>query len=487
MTKSDIKSTFLKDESGKDIVEILTLETDAHAKVHVIKILHKIGPEELAMVQALYSRSYAPIINHLTEVVEKGGEKFMKQFYSGYGHKSVGDLASVLIAVEGVTMLAVKAIQDSQLYSGQEASTRYIDFSSQPFITLDDDGKWTMDIPAANSETGKIQQSLREFYLELLSATQKHLFETIPYESLDPTQCTIKARSFDIARGFLPAGASTSAAWYSSISHASDHLGWLRNHPLVEVKNIANAIEILLSKAYPASFEGRNVYPEREDYKSKYMALDYYLKNSEGYPRIKFLIDEELLTNYKLQVYRRPEKQDMPMQIGEAGVVIYDDLLDFGSFRDIQRHRAVVQRMGLLTFQYGFHDWYLDSLPYDLQTGVRNFIAAHKIRIKALGLSEIEEQYLIPMGYQVPIRLTGSLAKMFYLVELRSQKTVHPTLHANAYHLAMTMKEYLQKTFNDANEIPVYVDDEVGVFSLESSKAVKHRGEQTILKDGKEL
>ena len=163
------------------------------------------------------------------------------------------------------------------------------------------------------------------------------------------------------------------------------------------------------------------------------------------------------------------------------------ELLDFGSFRDIQRHRAVVQRMGLLTFQYGFHDWYLDSLPYDLQTGVRNFIAAHKIRIKALGLSEIEEQYLIPMGYQVPIRLTGSLAKMFYLVELRSQKTVHPTLHANAYHLAMTMKEYLQKTFNDANEIPVYVDDEVGVFSLESSKAVKHRGEQTILKDGKEL
>jgi len=33
-------------------------------------------------------------------------------------------------------MLAAKAIQDSKMYNGQEASTRYIDFSEQEMINI---------------------------------------------------------------------------------------------------------------------------------------------------------------------------------------------------------------------------------------------------------------------------------------------------------------------------------------------------------------
>jgi hypothetical protein len=33
-------------------------------------------------------------------------------------------------------MLVAKAIQDNKLYSGQEASTRYVDFSKQKFINV---------------------------------------------------------------------------------------------------------------------------------------------------------------------------------------------------------------------------------------------------------------------------------------------------------------------------------------------------------------
>jgi len=36
--------------------------------------------------------------------------------------------------VEGLSMLGAKAIQHSQLYSGQESSTRYIDFSQQKIM-----------------------------------------------------------------------------------------------------------------------------------------------------------------------------------------------------------------------------------------------------------------------------------------------------------------------------------------------------------------
>jgi len=65
---------------------------------------------------------------------KKGAEKFMKNFYVGYGHKSIGDCGNATIFVEGVSMLAAKAIQDWRLYSGQEASTRYVDFSQQAFF-----------------------------------------------------------------------------------------------------------------------------------------------------------------------------------------------------------------------------------------------------------------------------------------------------------------------------------------------------------------
>ena len=58
----------------------------------------------------------------------------MSQFYVGYGHKSIGDCGSITIFIEGCSMLAAKAIQDTKLYNGQEASTRYIDFSQQAMI-----------------------------------------------------------------------------------------------------------------------------------------------------------------------------------------------------------------------------------------------------------------------------------------------------------------------------------------------------------------
>ena len=50
-----------------------------------------IGPESAAMLQALHSRSTGGLKSHLKILSEKGPENFMKNFYVGYGHKSIGD------------------------------------------------------------------------------------------------------------------------------------------------------------------------------------------------------------------------------------------------------------------------------------------------------------------------------------------------------------------------------------------------------------
>src|SRR6185369_8011003 len=96
-----------------------------------IIIVDDLSPEPGAMVQALYSRDPRSVKDHLIQVREKGAEKFMANFYVGYGHKSIGDCGTTSIFVENVSMLVAKAVQDWPLYSGQEASTRYLDMGAQ--------------------------------------------------------------------------------------------------------------------------------------------------------------------------------------------------------------------------------------------------------------------------------------------------------------------------------------------------------------------
>ncbi|MBP7885124.1 hypothetical protein KAZ93_03095 [Patescibacteria group bacterium] len=66
-------------------------------------------------------------------------------------------------------MLGAKAIQDSKLYNGQEASTRYVDFSQQPMIN-----------PLGTTEGNDILESQREFYLSLLDPLKTYITELYP-------------------------------------------------------------------------------------------------------------------------------------------------------------------------------------------------------------------------------------------------------------------------------------------------------------------
>ncbi len=206
-----------------------------------------INAESEAMLQALHSRSVGGIWSHLEKLAKSGPEKFMSIFYVGYGHKSIGDCGSVTVFIEGVSMLAAKAVQDSMLYNGQEASTRYIDFAKQRFVD-----------PLDNAGSHVILDLWREFYLQGVAYMEEALPNIYPRrEGEDETiyKKAIKARTFDIMRAFLPAGASTNLAWHSELRHAADHLDHLRHHPLEEVQQVAVALEDALAEMYPSSFQ----------------------------------------------------------------------------------------------------------------------------------------------------------------------------------------------------------------------------------------
>ncbi len=444
-----------------------TLKNLNHTKVDIqggghIIVLNTgaiINPEAEAMLQALHSRSTKGLEGHLKVLEKRGAENFMKNFYVGYGHKSIGDCGTTTIFVEGVSMLVAKAIQDWPLYSGQESSTRYVDFEHLPFKN-----------PTEKDLGDEILERWRTFYSTSMPKVRKALKKRFPRQDGEEEaiyEKAINARAFDILRGFLPAGATTNLAWHTNLRQAADKLQTLHHHPLLEVRRVAHAIEEALKQAHPNSFDHKR-YEATEDYSS--FAMDEYYYHNEYAPEFAMMrcdIDvSELL--YSL-LKRRPAKTELPKWLAEAGMAQFEFLLDFGSFRDIQRHRAVTQRMPLLTTKFGFHPWYLNELPEDVRKEVRSLVAVQEDAIAELNASVEIAQYYIAMGYLTSNRVTGTLPALVYLAELRATRFVHPTLRERAIQIAGA----LQTKFEAAGLV-LHLDDEPDRFDT-------RRGEHDIV------
>lgn len=395
-----------------------------------------ITPEAEAMIQALHSRSIDGILGHLEVLKKKGPEKFMSNFYVGYGHKSIGDCGSATVFIEDVSMLTAKAIQDWRLYNGQESSTRYIPFGERTFLN------------PANSKDGEdIQERWRSFYLENMKAVVASLFERFPKgadEKDGDYEKAIRARGFDIMRGFLPAGATTNVTWRMELRQFADELMVLRHHPLEEVRIIAEETEKALQEAYPSSF-GHKRYDPTEIYNRSWMSREYYFdpEHIDEFDLTWNGIDLRRIDEYRDVLKNRPSKMELPQFVANSGTVGFEFLLDFGSFRDLQRHRSIVQRMPLLSTKFGFGQWYLDELPLDIGEKARQLLSKQETAIAAIGLPKESQQYYIAMGYQVPCSLSGDLRALTYIIELRGTRFVHPTLRKRVFQMKAALERIL--------------------------------------------
>ncbi len=419
-------------------------------------------PEATSMLQALHSRSVGGISEHLKVLAEKGPEKFMSTYYVGYGHKSIGDCGFATVFIEGISMLAAKAIQDSPLYNGQEASTRYIDFAAQPFID-----------PVGTDESGAYLETWRAFYLKAVAAMKEALPTRYPRgESEKETTYdkAIAARAFDICRGFLPAGASTNLAWTTTLRQFADRVLTLRHHPLSEVREIAEKLEDALIATYPSSF---NTEKKRYEKTEEYMAAtaDRYYHHDPTCPDLALVhdgVDRAGLAPYHDLLASRPPKTELPKWLGAYGQAAFAFTLDFGSFRDLQRHRAVTQRMPLLSPALGFHPWYLEELTPELRNEAEALIAAQLTATNSLTGDVAVRQYYLPMGLLISNRLSGDLPALVYLVELRATSLVHQTLATRAGEMAAL----LSTTYKDLG-LTLHLDPEPGRFNVK-------RGEHDI-------
>lgn len=394
------------------------------------------NPEDIAMMQALYSRSAASVMEHLEKVKKSGSGKFMESFYVGYGHESIGDCGSTTIFIENVSMLAAKAVQDWPMYSGQETSTRYIDMSKQP-----------IDDPLNTDASKKILERWMEFYMTMQEPTATHLKSIYPQKADEDEKVyekAIKARTFDSLRCFLPAGINTQLAWHTNLRQAARKLATLVHHPDPLIKKLAQDIHGKLKEKYANSFSHK-LYEPTEIYREN-MAKQFSYFDPPTCPENVVCtthITPQDLENYSSAIQSRPPKTELPIFLLDLGLVHFEFQMDFGSFRDLQRHRNGVCRMPLLSTRFGFHGWYLNQLPPDGRSRAEQLIKEQTEAINALSTDPLMRQYYIAMGFNVPCRVSYGLPATVYTLELRSGKTVHPTVRRIAHGMARTLQEKL--------------------------------------------
>ncbi|PCI21287.1 hypothetical protein COB64_00185 [Candidatus Wolfebacteria bacterium] len=398
----------------------------AHIDNAIITIVDDQSPEEIAMVQALNSRSSGGYLVNHAKVLKQGFENFMKGTYVGYGHKSIGDCGTTTICADGISMLCAKAIQDWFLYSGQETSTRFIDVSGLGFID-----------PVNTAASQAIMNAWFDFYLNENKSLIVHLKKLRPLregEDEGKYEKTIEKRALDVLRSFLPAGAKTNASWHTNLRQAADHLALMNYHPADEIRIVAKKMLAGLVGKYPNSFSHKS-YPETERYREEIMSKHNYF-NPDSFSNFSFAVNflkRDIIDEFCWAIENRPEKTELPKIVNEAGSFTFDFLLDFGSYRDWQRHRSALQRMPLLTEKFGFGQWYLNQMPNDMKVRATTLIKKQVTAVEKLGVSEETRQYYLAMGFQVPCRSTVSISDIVYIVELRSDTTVHPTVREKAH------------------------------------------------------
>jgi hypothetical protein len=149
--------------------------------------------------------------------------------------------------------------------------------------------------------------------------------------------------------------------------------------------------------------------------------------------------------------------------------------LDFGSFRDLQRHRNGVCPQPIFDTSFGFHPWYLaqieDLLGSEAAASVRRALDRLFADLEALPQQGVEltpalTQYLLPLGMRGLVHVAYTVPQTVYVGELRSGSTVHPTLRPVAQRMLSVLAE-------DIPGIALYGDSSPDAWS-------PRRGEQTI-------
>lgn len=452
----------------------------------------------------------------------KKAQNFYDRILDGYGDDSIGELGGAHLAIENVSMIAAKMIENSRIGgSPLEKSTRYIYFDQK---VKDQYMYYREPILMTSAYRDLYIQScdlLFSTYSELIGPTTEMMEKRYPKDvntSKAAYTAALRAKVLDCLRGLLPASTMTNMGVFGNGRFWEYLLHKLQSQNLAELQEIGRMTYKELSKVIPSfvrraeathhthlSYQNfaeslheqlKNVASQHlfngnspkdtgvtlidsdSDALIKVAAALLYEQNHYSLPElqeyVRRLPQEDISTIFDAASSMRENRRHKPPRALEHANFTFEIMADFGAYRDLHRHRTLTQERQLLTANYGY---YLPEELVDTPMEKRYHEAMDKAKEAFLRIASQlpeEAQYIVPMAYNVRWYFHINLRSLVWLTELRSGAAGHPSYRFIAQELARAViqKEPLFECFFKFVD---YNNQDLGRLGQEQRKADKQK------------
>jgi thymidylate synthase ThyX len=391
--------------------------------------------------------------------------EFHEKWVVGYGHASVAEHAVAHLAVEDVSIVASKVLEDARLASFTEKSTRYVVFDGDKFYR--EPGIQASGHAELYDATCR---QLLETYTRLMDGVTDAIRAATPRrdgQSARGHEAACRAKACDVLRYLLPAATLTNIG-VTANGRALEHLICkLLSHPLLEAQAVGAALKAEAQQVIPTLIKYANPSAYRretaeamagragsilagraadapevalvhapEQAEDRLIAAILYGYADQPLAQIEAEIgrlspDEKagILDEY----LKRRGPHDQPLRALEHLTFTYDVLIDFGAFRDIQRHRMATQTPQETTALHGY------STPPEIEA-YGHGPAFHARMTQARTAYERiakdfprEAQYVLPLAFRKRVLFTWNLREIHHFVQLRSGRQGHPSYRSIAH------------------------------------------------------
>lgn len=442
-------------------------------------------------------------------VAIKKAQNFYDRILDGYGDDSIGELGGAHLAVENVSMIAAKVIEDSRLGgSPLEKSTRYIYFDQKyegEYLFFREPILMTS---AYRDNYIDMCNDLFEVYGELIPPLTEVMEKSFPQEhdiSKVAYGAALRAKVLDCLRGLLPASTLTNMGVYGNGRFFETILQRLNCHNLSELQEIASKSHKELSKVIPSFIRRADLnhkyqltfaeFKEETDkalgtlakeYDSKENALHLPPSEKASVRLVKYDSDNpvkvasallfsqskgSLLEIQKMcrqlpkdelgrifeaaSVFRKNRRHKSPRALEQAEFT-FEIVADFGIYRDLQRHRTLSQERRPLSCDLGY---YVppEILGTEMEKKYRDAMERAKSVYDYIAEALPEEaQYVVPMAYNIQWYFHINLRALQWMCELRSSPAGHPSYR----YVAQEMAKQVCQVFPEFERFFKFVDYE---------------------------
>ncbi|HSW73033.1 MAG TPA: FAD-dependent thymidylate synthase [Chlamydiales bacterium] len=414
----------------------------------------------------------------------KKAQDFYDRILDGYGDDSIGELGGAHLAVENVSMIAAKVLEDARIGgSPLEKSTRYIYFDQKVNGEYQYFREPILMTSAYRDLYVDTCNSLFETYSKLIPPLTAVIEKTFPKEegiSKTAYTASLRAKVLDCLRGLLPASTLTNLGIYGNGRFFEKLLQKLNSHNLAEMQEMGKKAYTELSKVIPsfirradpshkhqAAFSG---FLEKMQSEIKDLTASHTMGLKEGKKEDVHLVHHDSNALYKVAAALLYEHSNLPLtdlekmvkELSEEeldkildaackfrenrrhksprglehAVFTFDITADFGIYRDLQRHRMLTQERQFLSCDNGYY------IPDEIVGSEmeKEYIFALEKAKKAYDLIKKEfpeeAQYVVPMAYNIRWYFHVNLRALQWICELRSAPAGHPNYRYIAQKMA---------------------------------------------------